>query len=285
MSSGFDNVSLAVFTALSPGGTVAFICASIPLLFFTLDARNRASLNRYLALPYAFVLVGFIASATHLGTPSNALHVFSGIGRSPLSNEVLCAVIFLIVAGAYWIFSFREDVPAILSRVWLALACIAGLAMVIMTSLAYSVDTVITWDSWLTPVNLWFSALLAGPVIGVLTCVGARLEAPRFFLACAILALIALVAGSVFLFVHYNSLFAISNLEFSAIELVPSYLPMIYTHCVLGGVGVILAFLSLRKNLSRKQRILLLAVACVCLVMAVFIPRIAFYEMHMTPGF
>ena len=44
-------------------------------------------------------MVGLVASATHLGNPANALYVFLGVGRSPLSTEVFCAVVFLALGG------------------------------------------------------------------------------------------------------------------------------------------------------------------------------------------
>ncbi len=92
--SGFDSFSLALFTTLAPAGVVAFIV----LALVRLTCRNHdeaVRVDRIIALPFAVTLIGFIASATHLGTPANALHVFSGVGTSPLSNEVLAAVIFL----------------------------------------------------------------------------------------------------------------------------------------------------------------------------------------------
>ena len=116
----------------------------------------------------AAVLVGFIASATHLGTPANALHVFSGVGRSPLSNEVLSAVAFLFLVGSYWMMAFKERFPDAVAKPWLALACLAGIALIACTSMAYNVDTVPTWDTAFTPANLVLAALLAGPVLGLL---------------------------------------------------------------------------------------------------------------------
>ena len=53
-------------------------------------------------------MVGLVASATHLGNPSNALYVFLGVGRSPLSTEVFFAVVFLALAGLYWLVRFRR---------------------------------------------------------------------------------------------------------------------------------------------------------------------------------
>ncbi|MDR1357896.1 MAG: dimethyl sulfoxide reductase anchor subunit, partial [Coriobacteriales bacterium] len=152
-------------------------------------------------------------------------------------------------------------------------------------SLAYSVDTVLTWSSWLTPVNLFFSALLAGPVIAVLTYACAGLELRRLSLACTLLALVALVLGTVFLVIHENSLAAITNYEFSAADLLPTYTTTIVVHVISGGLGVALAFSSLRQRLSRNNRLLLLVCSCLCLLIAVFLPRVAFYALHMTAGF
>ena len=82
--SGFDSFSLALFTTLAPAGVVAFIV----LALVRLTCRNHdeaVRVDRIIALPFAVTLIGFIASATHLGTPANALHVFSGVGTSPPS--------------------------------------------------------------------------------------------------------------------------------------------------------------------------------------------------------
>ncbi len=167
MTSGFDEFSLALFTTLAPAGTIAFIALALARLLER-DHEAAVRIDRLAALPFSVVLVGFIASATHLGTPANALHVFSGVGRSPLSNEVLAAVAFLFLAGSYWMAAFKQHFPDSVAKPWLVLACAAGAALVACTSLAYAVDTVPTWNTWYTPTNLWFSALLAGPVIGLL---------------------------------------------------------------------------------------------------------------------
>lgn len=285
MSSGFDSFSLALFTTLAPGGIIGFIGVAIPILFFKLEAQERTKLTRFLALPYAVVLVGFIASATHLGTPSNALHVFSGIGRSPLSNEVLWAVLFLLLAGSHWMLSFKEDFPQTLSRIWLAASCVAGIGLIIMTSLAYSVATVITWNSILTPINLWLSALLAGPILSILIGRYAGSLTPRYYRILLTISILALIIGSITLFVHLESLTSISNNEFSAIELLPHYPMMIFAHIVSGILGIALTAYALKSKLSRHTSLILLVAACVFLFVAVFIPRVAFYELHMTAGF
>ena len=75
MTSGFDELSLALFTTLAPAGTIAFIALALARLLER-DHEAAVRIDRLAALPFSVVLVGFIASATHLGTPANALHVF-----------------------------------------------------------------------------------------------------------------------------------------------------------------------------------------------------------------
>jgi len=211
--------------------------------------------------------------------------VFSGIGRSPLSNEVLFAVAFLVIGGSYWMVSFKDRFPQAALRLWLCVACVAGLLFIVMTSLAYSVVTVPTWDTWFTPVNLCFSALFAGPFLALLVLGVADCRLPRFSFVLAGIACLALAVGSALLFMHNGSLGGIANNVVSAAELVPDYFLMICAHVVLGAAGALLALLSLRKGASRQGAIALLTAASVIAAVAVFIPRTAFYAMHMTVGF
>lgn len=74
-------------------------------------------------------MVGLVASATHLGNPANALYVFVGVGRSPLSTEVFCAVVFLALAGVYWLYSFAERPRRGLQRGWMAALIVASGAL------------------------------------------------------------------------------------------------------------------------------------------------------------
>ena len=195
MTSGFDAFSLGLFTSLAPAGVVAFLALALVRLW-SRDRTASVRIDRMIALPFSVVLIGFIASATHLGTPANALHVFSGVGRSPLSNEVLSAVAFLFLVGSYWMMAFKERFPDAVAKPWLALACLAGIALIACTSMAYNVDTVPTWDTAFTPANLVLAALLAGPVLGLLFLELAQVRPRALERALVVLAAPALVAGT-----------------------------------------------------------------------------------------
>ena len=284
MTSGFDEISLALFTALAPAGVIAFIALALVRLFER-DHEAAVRIDRLIALPFSVALAGIIASATHLGTPANALHVFSGVGRSPLSNEELSAVAFLFLVGSYWMMAFKQRFPDAVAKPWLALACVSGAALVACTSLAYAVDTVPTWDTWYTPANLWFSALLAGPVLGLLFLHMARIEQRKYGIALVAVSVMALVAGTFALGLHQQSLEGVANNELVASALAPNYGTAITFHALAGALGCICAALSLRRRASRQSALALSGGAALLLLVAVFATRIEFYQLHLTVGF
>ena len=284
MTSGFDAFSLALFTSLSPAGVVAFIALALARL----GVRNHEAamrIDRMVALPFSVALIGFIASATHLGTPANALHVFSGIGRSPLSNEVLAAVTFLFLVGSYWMMAFKQRFPDAVAKPWLILSCAAGAVLVAATSLAYSVHTVPTWDTWFTPANLALSALLAGPILGLLFLEMARAR-PRWLELClTVLGFAALIGGTAILGMHEAGLANVANNEFAASSLAPYYQPSIVLHLVLGAAAIVAAACSLRRAQAERLTLILRVAASVLVLAAVFVTRLSFYNLHMTVGF
>lgn len=111
-------------------------------------------------------MVGLIASATHLGNPSNALYVFTGVGRSPLSTEVFAAVIFLSLAGVFWLYSFAEHPRVGLQRGLLAAIDVAIVAFVLAVAFAYHVDTILTWSLPLVPREPWVERPVRRPAFG-----------------------------------------------------------------------------------------------------------------------
>ena len=104
-----EEMPLVLFTALAPSGTVCMVALMALLLSHRFELEYCPRLNQAMWLPLAVTTVGLVAAAAHLGTPANALYVFSGVGRSPLSNEVACAVLFLVVCGVNWLLSFIRN--------------------------------------------------------------------------------------------------------------------------------------------------------------------------------
>lgn len=107
-SVALSEITLVLFTTLAPSGAVAYLLMSLPVLSGRVTGDAARRLNQLTCLPLLVAMVGLVASATHLGNPANALYVFTGVGRSPLSTEVFAAVIFLALAGVYWLYSFAS---------------------------------------------------------------------------------------------------------------------------------------------------------------------------------
>ena len=269
MTSGFDAFSLGLFTSLAPAGVVAFLALALVRLW-SRDRTASVRIDRMIALPFSVVLIGFIVS---------------GVGRSPLSNEVLSAVAFLFLVGSYWMMAFKERFPDAVAKPWLALACLAGIALIACTSMAYNVDTVPTWDTAFTPANLVLAALLAGPVLGLLFLELAQVRPRALERALVVLAALALVAGTVVLALHQESLSAIANNEFAASTLAPSYPAVIGAHLIVGAIALAIAGLSMKRVQSRRTTLALRATASLLALAAVFVTRIVFYHLHMTVGF
>ena len=103
--------------------------------------------------------------------------------------------------------------------------------------------------------------------------------------ALVVLAAPALVAGTVVLALHQESLSAIANNEFAASTLAPSYPAVIGAHLIVGAIALAIAGLSMKRVQSRRTTLALRATASLLALAAVFVTRIVFYHLHKTVGF
>lgn len=297
MVTGLDNalgeITLVLFTTLAPSGVMAFILMGLPLVRGGLDADVRQRIERFLSIPLVTSMVGLVASATHLGNPANALYVFLGVGRSPLSTEVFCAVVFLALAGVYWLYSFSERPRVGLMRVWMALALVAGVVFITAVAFAYAADTIISWYTVYVPLNLWLNALVGGPLLALVGLSAARYHPAEgsFGRALVVLAGVALVANLVSFGLQSADLPNIENAYLTAADLVPYYGLMIAAFGVLalGGVGLDAQALFGRVPTgetagTRRLGVPRAVIACALALAGIFVMRFAFYLMHMTVG-
>lgn len=289
MISGFDTalgeITLVLFTTLAPSGVVAFICMGLPVLGRGASVALRQRLNVFLGLPLVVAMVGLVASATHLGNPANALYVFLGVGRSPLSTEVFCAVVFLALAGLYWLYNFVEHPKPQLQRAWLVLAMLAGAVFVAAGGCAYAADTIVSWHTVYVPLNLMLNALVGGPILAIagLRAAGYEPVEGRMGRVLTMVAAAALAVNVVTFGVQGADLASIENSYLTAAELVPSYGLMVCAFGVLGMAGIGLDAVELwprRVRLSVGRA----AGAAVLVLAGIFVMRFAFYMMHMTVG-
>lgn len=302
MISGFDTalgeVTLVLFTTLAPSGAIALVLVAAVLLFSKLESTMWARISTFMCIPLVVTMVGLVASATHLGNPANALYVFLHFGSSPLSNEVVSAVGLLACSGLYWLYSFSVKPFAWLQRLLLAMIAATGIVFVAMVSLAYSVDTIVTWSLPMVPISLWLNALVGGPLLAAITLYAAqwRALAGRFGLLLMTVPFIALAANMVAYIVQGRLLNGVANSVVAAADLVPHYRTMLLAFALMCFAGCVLAALTMHAvsretvahgggELAFSKRVLVrLLVACLLVFAGIFVMRFAFYMMHLTVG-
>ena len=298
LDTALGELTLVFFTTLAPPGTLAYMIMAIIVLFGRMGEKRRKRIKQFLCVPLITAMVGLVASATHLGNPANALYVFMGVGRSPLSNEVFCAAVFLGLAASYWLYSFTEKSRPLLERIWLLLAVIAGIAFITSIAFAYSVDTIISWYSPYVPISLWLCAGVGGPPLALLSLhMADSLLGHQWFMRRTCIATGSIAAiHIVVLFLYNNELMNMRNSIVSADDLLASYTVVIiaYTLLVAIGLAVIMRTLHVLNSASslseadskKNNRRLFLGLlgGCLCIFAGIFIIRFAFYMLHMTVG-
>ncbi len=219
-----NDICLAAFTTLAPGATLAYVVLACTLLLGKLDSRLRQRIESWLIVPLAVATVGLVASATHLGTPSNALYVFRTVGSSPLATEVFSAVLFLGTSCSYWLGCIYIEGHKALRSLWLLASIAAAVLFIVGTDLAYAMPTVITWDTVLAQAILPCTALACMTPLALLiyTCSGYTSKA-GLMRALAGISLIATVASCALMVAQYAELGTQRNAFGTAAELVPLY--------------------------------------------------------------
>lgn len=224
--------------------------------------------------------------------------MFLHFGSSPLSNEVVSAVGLLACSGLYWLYSFSVKPFAWLQRLLLAMIAATGIVFVAMVSLAYSVDTIVTWSLPMVPISLWLNALVGGPLLAAITLYAAqwRALAGRFGLLLMTVPFIALAANMVAYIVQGRLLNGVANSVVAAADLVPHYRTMLLAFALMCFAGCVLAAFTMHTvsreavahgggELAFSKRVLVrLLVSCLLVFAGVFIMRFAFYMMHLTVG-
>lgn len=287
LSGALNEVTLVLFTTLAPSGALAFVLMSLPIIFdrHSLDIEMRRGIDKYLSVPILVATVGLVASTTHLGNPSNALYVLAGIGRSPLSNEVLCGVLFLGAGGIYWLTSFSpKPRNSLFRRIFLIAVSILGLLFIGSISLAYNAETIITWSNPLVIAALWLNAFVGAPLLALF---GFRLS--RFYTSGHRLGKVLLFISSIALLANI-AIYVMWGLQLpseinsmaSAHELAPMFFPMLIAFTALCAFGIALGIKAVK---NKGEASIWVLVCAVCLVLAgIFVMRFVFYMIHMTVG-
>ena len=284
-SFAIDELPLIFFTTLAPVGAVSLISLSIMMMLGCFEPSTSKRICQLKWIPLVLATLGLILSAAHLGSPANALYVFTGIGRSPLSNEVICTVLFLAFCGADWLLSFVEKNHKRTAKTLAICIVASGLLFMYAIMFAYDVDTITTWSSIYVPLNLLFGGIVGGMVLTQFVLILAMQGevSNKIFKVLAALTTCAFVLHCICLILQCVQLTNVRNIYYgSAFDLVSVY-PFAIAFYILAFIAlVIISRRSLRMPL--KKRLIVRAVMCFLILLALFFLRFCFYMMHTTIG-
>ncbi len=287
MSSAF-HLQLLLFTVLGPAGAIGFVLSSAFAIGAPRNAPWLFRLQRCLIIPIFVCMLGLVIAATHLGTPRNALYVLMGVGRSPLSNEMVATIAFLALSWLFWLMLAMRRMPVALAKGWLVVASLAALVMVRETSLAYSIATIPAWNSPAAPWMFWTGACVLGCSLAWCTLLVAKAEVPRLSWWLLLVVQAASVVAGVFAMVQYRaSLSEVSTALGDALSLAPHYEGFVWGFAALALLACasgVWGLVSARAKGAAFPRPSSVAASLALATAAVVIMRIPFYLMHMTVG-
>ncbi|ATM95004.1 anaerobic dimethyl sulfoxide reductase subunit B [Yersinia frederiksenii] len=250
----------------------------LPLVFFTVLGQtavglfalvwlsHKLGLTTALQLKQAnivgliLVLTGLVIGTLHVGQPLRAMNMLLGIGRSPMSNEILLSSLFVAMACGTVFFSVMVR-NAVLAALCNVATVIFGLAFAWSITQVYQLDTVLNWDTSYTSLQLWMTVLVGGGAFAILT--GARQLGASALLIGAIITLV-------------NKPGYLSFLGQSSIELSSQQTLFWGVQILLLALGIFVAAAALLKDKIPRAT---LAVSASALVIGELAGRIAFYNL------
>lgn len=278
MGSGFEHAALAVFTTLAPMGAGAFIVLTYAFLAGKPDQAAAKRLDRWTALPLAVLAVGFAGAFMHLASPLGAFGVFAGVGSSPLSNEILAGVLFVVAAVIYWALGLAGKLSEGARRAFLIALSVLAVVFSAFCGLAYMMHTIPTWNTPTSIVQMVGFMVAGGTVLGFCTVGFAQVGLPKGAGTVALaLTLAGVVVASAGFGMQIAGLEGIRNIWGSAAQLVPAIGMMLAAFAACGLLGAVLAYVASKKAFAPA----LMVGSCAIVAVGVFVARIGFYGLFM----
>lgn len=256
------ELPLVLFTVLTQVGVGAFI-----ILYISHKLSNISDRQLAVGLFCSVVVfgLGVVLASFHLGQPLRALNVFHGIGRSPMSNEVLLSALFGICAGLSALGLLLNKGGKIIFNLLAGIAVLLGIGFIIVVPMVYQIDTVPTWAISYTTMVMVLTPFIGG---GVLAATFGAVRLGSAMSAVGIIVALALRTG------YINALSFASASQAAAQEswftAQSAILAIVLVFCVAG----------LFKRINGKGMFVL----CTCLaVIAELLGRIAFYNLWVIP--
>ncbi|MGI6590393.1 MAG: dimethyl sulfoxide reductase anchor subunit family protein [Eggerthellaceae bacterium] len=279
MGNGFSELPLAIFTTLAPMGACAFIIIYAALRQLSENEEAVARIDRMTLLPLLVMLVGFVGAFFHLANPMHAVFAVNGIGRSPLTNEVMVGGLFFVAAFVYWLTSRAGKLKANVRNGFLIVLSIWAVVFAAFCGFAYTIDTIPTWNTPWTVIQMIGYGLTGGTVLGLLTLCIADIEVPgKIGKAVFAVGLVGAVLAVLGFGGQIAACASMSNGWGPALDLVPAIgglFALLAACCVAAVVVEAMA----RKKLPKTAAVL---IVFILVVVGVFFARIGFYGLYMS---
>lgn len=276
METALAELPLAVFTTLAPLGAGAFLALAIAFSANEYDEAALKRIDKLTWVPFVAVLVGFVASALHTANPSHGVFALSGLGHSPLTNEICVGGAFVIVALVYAIMATRGKLKG--GRKAFALVTgILGLVFALFVGLAYQVPTIVSWSTPLVPVEVLGFALVGGSAFAALALAGNEGKAAHTL---SLLAVIGAVVAVIAQVAHLVMVAGASNAVATGSQLVGSALG-----CAIVGIALVLvACFELVRGYKGTMTSTIAVRTVVESCIGVFMLRVVFYALYLSVG-
>lgn len=284
MEHALAELPLAIFTTLAPIGAGAFIVLAIAFFTTKFTDEQMKKLDKMTLIPLILVAVGLGASVLHLSAPLNAIFVFSGLGQSPLTNEIAVAGVFFVLAAAYTILALWGKLSEGLRKILLALTSVAALIFAAFVGLAYMMDTIASWNTPYTILEIVGFCLLGGSVLGtfVLMMAGVLDDARKtpFKIVVAIMAVLGAIVALGAVGAHVMMINGMNTAMVSGAHLLEEALVVL----IVFGVGALAALICELLLLFKSSSKMIGGVALALAIVAVFAGRMVFYATQISVG-
>lgn len=284
MESVFAEMPLALFTTLSSVGAGAFIAMAGVVFAAKLKEEELAKLDRLGIVPFLAVCVGFACAFFHLASPLNAFGVFSGVGSSPLSNEIVAGMVFMVAAAVYVVLAWTGKLSGGARRGVVSVCAVLAMVFSLFMGMAYMMYTIPSWNTWTTPVQMLGFALAGGAVLEALVIALSDARdavyasgAKRVLLVLGVVGVaLAVVALAAFL----ASAGSLPSPWAETSRVVPAAMP----YAVVGAVLLALAAALMAAALTKKSPALLCGVGVASVTVGILAARLAFYAVQISAG-
>lgn len=275
------ELPLLVFSILVPCGLAAL--GLIGCLRGFCDAQSDVKkADSLLLIPGILVLIGLVASVFHLGAPGNMFGMFAGIGTSPLSNEIACAGISIVVAAVYVIAALAKHPGTGFHKAFGVATLALGLLTAVMTGLAYSIRTIPTWNNafgWIGQLGL---ALVAGAALAALVVALDGSLGKKSGTTLGIVAAAGAVLAVVALFAQGGAAGAVVSSAGTTLSgIMGDYNLFAGIACALAVATVACILVGARGKSNAKA---LAGVAVACVLVCAVLMRADFYGIYLTVG-